>query len=322
MKEPAETAISWIKLQTERLNKDNISRTEAYKEYFLRNPEIKWAYLASMVSRNAGWSMSDLTGEPMSRLLSKEWRRRFFITFERANWMIFSDAYPQLLIYEFSKKTGRPLFKKLAEFKVAGWMIKEWEYFWSSQNTQRLVEALIVNEQHVIDIPVINAPFFKKTLFKKAVFKWQERLHFNTVLFPSNTGNLYGASVTHFPEVRKRIKLGKELAWILLKSPEKHSIYSYFINYPYFGNRAIDIPHIHKNAGHLPLRFKFPEIHHNDEHRSDWSNDPRYNPDRQLIKRVKPPRSYCLTKWYLTKQSQLEIAGKAAFLISDLKEEG
>ncbi|GAA3327359.1 hypothetical protein GCM10020331_066980 [Ectobacillus funiculus] len=44
-------------------NRDNISRTHAYKEYYLRNCEIRWSFLASMVSRNAGWNMTDLEGK-------------------------------------------------------------------------------------------------------------------------------------------------------------------------------------------------------------------------------------------------------------------
>ncbi len=52
--------LSRIERQTKAKNADNISRTNAYKSFYDRHPEIKWSLLASFVSRNAGWSMTDL----------------------------------------------------------------------------------------------------------------------------------------------------------------------------------------------------------------------------------------------------------------------
>ncbi|MCY7784708.1 DUF2515 family protein, partial [Bacillus sp. S20C3] len=54
--------LSLIERQTKTKNADNISRTNAYKAFYDRHPEIKWSLLASFVSRNAGWSMTDLKG--------------------------------------------------------------------------------------------------------------------------------------------------------------------------------------------------------------------------------------------------------------------
>lgn len=49
--------------ETKVKNKDNLTRTNAYKRFYDRHPEMKWSLLASFVSRNAGWSMTDLKGE-------------------------------------------------------------------------------------------------------------------------------------------------------------------------------------------------------------------------------------------------------------------
>ncbi len=51
-----------IKAQTAKGNRDNISRTKAYEQFFRIHPEIQWSFLAGMVSRNAGWNMCDLEG--------------------------------------------------------------------------------------------------------------------------------------------------------------------------------------------------------------------------------------------------------------------
>lgn len=42
------------------LKPDNISRTVFYDQFYLKHKEIVWGYLASFVSRNAGWNMTDL----------------------------------------------------------------------------------------------------------------------------------------------------------------------------------------------------------------------------------------------------------------------
>lgn len=96
--------LSRIERQTKAKNADNISRTNAYKSFYDRHPEIKWSLLASFVSRNAGWSMTDLKGSLFQLGFRERQQRWFFLAYERANWLIFSDAYPQLLLYHWSKK--------------------------------------------------------------------------------------------------------------------------------------------------------------------------------------------------------------------------
>ena len=43
--------------------------------FFRKYPEIKWALLAGLVSRNAGWNMCDLEGEWLPHILTKRFRR-------------------------------------------------------------------------------------------------------------------------------------------------------------------------------------------------------------------------------------------------------
>ena len=54
--------INKIKIQTEQLNKNNVTRTRAYYQFYIQYPEIHWALLGHMVSRNGGWNMTDLKG--------------------------------------------------------------------------------------------------------------------------------------------------------------------------------------------------------------------------------------------------------------------
>ncbi|MDG5787550.1 DUF2515 family protein [Evansella sp. AB-P1] len=297
-----------IKNETERLNRDNILRTKAYQEYYKRNPEITWSYLASMVSRNAGWSMADLWSKPYRQLLSDQNRKHLFITYERANWMIFSDAYPQLLLYEWSKKWKEPLFSLMSFYNVSSWMIEQWEKFWSKGNCTELLHSLIVNEQHLIQTPVIESPFFKKKVFHRFNYVLQERLHFSVVLFPTMSGELYGRSIKHFSKVSHRIDLGKKLAWILLESPVKNKIKEFYSKEEYTGSRRDyqkwQIGSFTKTPKLLPI---YPFVMHEDK-RTDWSKNPSFFPSKLLKKKTIPPKRYTLTSWYRMKQKQIKIA--------------
>lgn len=72
--------LHYITNKTSVHNRDNITRTNAYFTFYRKFPEIKWAFLASMVSRNAGWNMTDLCMTPFRYLLGKRERERLFMT--------------------------------------------------------------------------------------------------------------------------------------------------------------------------------------------------------------------------------------------------
>ncbi|CKI34338.1 Protein of uncharacterised function (DUF2515) [Streptococcus pneumoniae] len=102
--------INKIKIQTEQLNKNNVTRTRAYYQFYIQYPEIHWALLGHMVSRNGGWNMTDLKGDLYTRILSEKDQFIFFSFLERGNWLIFQDVYPQFLLYEQSVKRSQKLF--------------------------------------------------------------------------------------------------------------------------------------------------------------------------------------------------------------------
>ena len=67
-----------IKMQTEQLNKNNVTRTRAYYQFYVQYPEIHWALLGHMVSRNGGWNMTDLRGDLYTKILSEKEQITFF----------------------------------------------------------------------------------------------------------------------------------------------------------------------------------------------------------------------------------------------------
>ncbi|RSK27391.1 DUF2515 domain-containing protein [Bacillus sp. HMF5848] len=304
--------IQQIKNETNMCNIDNISRTKAYGVFFEKWPDIRWALLASFVSRNAGWSMTDLQGRWFPKALSDDTRKHLFITYERANWLIFLDAYPQLLLYEKSKIVGKPLFYLLSNFNVSQFMEKEWNYYWHCKDKTRLMYALIINEQNVIQKPVIESPLYKKRVFKSFVFKIQDLMHFSIVIFPTLQGKLYGCSVHDFTNLKDRIELGKRLAHILFERSLFKDFFLFHQETEHTGSRSDYEKYLHKKSDtRTPiLRLIYPIIYHHRSYFKDWYFE--YE-DKKLDDLFSPPQfteTINITEWYHHKQRQLQLGIK------------
>lgn len=220
--ETEEQIIEKIREEAKTANRNNITRTKAYFNFFQEHPEIHWAYLAHFVSRNTGWNMTDLKGDMLPRLLSEEQVEYFFSFLERCNWLIFQNAYPQLLLYAASKQQNQPLFHLLPQFDISIFMQAVWPRFWQYRNSKLLSYALIMNEQQYIEINVLQCPFYQKNVLETLPFKTQSVLHLNHVFFPffdlkTNKIRLAGAIVRDFREVIERIQVGKRLYALLFQ---------------------------------------------------------------------------------------------------------
>ncbi|MFP7493818.1 DUF2515 family protein [Terribacillus saccharophilus] len=260
-----------IEKKTAAANVDNIRRTMAYQAFYERNPEICWAFLASMVSRNAGWNMTDLQLDMFRALLSVRIRKQLFSLYERANWLIFSDAYPQLLLYEAHKHGEIDMVAHLRHFQVSAYMEETWRQFLKDGDRQRLLYRLIVNEQHVIGSPVIVQPFYEEHVFKRWPYKLQDLFRLNAVFFPTMDGKLYGLCAHHFTSVDERIQMGKELSQLLFHEKLSPSFLQFAKKAPYTGSRDdYECFGRFRTVGSLPLRQCYPVISHEDKIRKDW----------------------------------------------------
>ncbi|CAN7349216.1 DUF2515 family protein [Rossellomorea sp. LjRoot5] len=289
-----------------RYNQDNISRTKAYQAFFLLHPEIKWSFLASMVSRNAGWNMTDLKGEIFQGLLSRKTCDILFETYERANWSIFQDAFPQLLLYHYSTLYEKKMFHFFKDFHISHFMEDEWNRFWEERDERRLVQSLIINEQHLIQGPVIEHDLYKRRVFGTSLFFIEDHLHFSSVLFPTLSGDLYGASVQGFRKVENRIKLGNIL-FELLFHPDYHCFFLEFaLRVEHTGSRT----DYEKYCRGVPdtntpvLKKAYGEITHNWAHHKDWSVGKIM--DGNWYKKQDLPDDVIMTKWFFHKQQQLK----------------
>jgi hypothetical protein len=248
--------IDYIKEYTKMLNKNNVTRTQAYLYFYLRHPEIHWALLGHLVSRNGGWNMTDLKGELISNLLSEKDQQAFFSFLERGNWLIFQDVYPQFLIYEESLKRNINLFYLLPYFNVSTFMETVWNYFLKTGDHYILAIALVINEQSYLEKRVIKNPVFKEGVLDTIEFKLQDFLSLNHILFPyyenikeKQQVVLIGQTLHHFSSLHERILLGKRLYSLLFHDKERLSkIVRWAISQPHTGSRKDYWPYLYNDV--------------------------------------------------------------------------
>lgn len=141
------------------LNEDNPKRTNFYVAYWEKNKEIPWALLAHLVSRNAGYQMTDLvryikysrnplTALVVSRVLTPLGAAGVLVNapilllmfrfLEAGNFLIFHDVFPQLAAYSLAKDTFKLtrdsslsllFFDQLAAEGVDALIVNEWRQF-------------------------------------------------------------------------------------------------------------------------------------------------------------------------------------------------
>ncbi|TFB23997.1 DUF2515 domain-containing protein [Filobacillus milosensis] len=266
--------VDYIKEQTKIHNQNNVTRSKAYLNFYEKHPEIKWSFLASMVSRNAGWNMTDLQTEPYVQFLSEDRRKSLYLTYESINWYIFQDAYPQLLIYQLSMEKNTPLFFLLKHFYVSSFIEQEWYRFYREKNKERLLYAQIINEQNIIELPIMEHQPYKNKIFRSLTFQTQNIVDYNAVLLPTENGQLYGEFVSHFLNVSRRIAIGKKIANILfypylyprfLSFARRVAISGSRKEYEQFTEEKL----IHSN----PLKdFYRNTQHHMTDYKGDWSS--------------------------------------------------
>lgn len=262
--------IERIHAETAAGNRNNVTRTEAYRSVYFRTPELHWALLAHMVSRNGGWNMTDLQGEWLPWLLSGEQREAVFLFLEQANALIFQDAYPQLLLYEWSLREGRSLFHLLPAFGVTAFMGPVWKQFWRDHDAVPLTIALIVNEQHYIEQRVVRNPYFREKVLHTLFFGLQSLLQLNGVIFPYGNGQrkgdgahmlrLSGLIMERFENLQERIEFGKRLYAMLFGIPRVYEGVRCFAGaVKHTGSRADYAPHMFARVRQKPPQRIYTE---------------------------------------------------------------
>jgi hypothetical protein len=258
-----------IKERTQQENRNNVTRTNAYWSCYQDYPELHWALLAHMVSRNGGWCMTDLRGELLPHLISSEMGQQLFAFLERANGLIFQDAYPQLLLYGESKRRKMSLFHLLPHMDISAWMVPVWSDFWTFHESAALTIALIVNEQNYIEKRIVQNKQIKQNVLNTPLFKTQAWLQMNQIGFPffpasletaSPQPQLAGLILENFASLTERIEFGKSLYAILFGAPEVlQGVLRFAASVPHTGSRSDYWPHLFTQIRKAPPEVKFQE---------------------------------------------------------------
>ncbi|MBM4765358.1 DUF2515 family protein [Bacillus sp. B15-48] len=305
LSEKDKQCIQLISEQTRQLNQNNVTRTQAYFQFYLQHPEIHWALLGHMVSRNVGWNMTDLKGELLTKLLPEKDQKAFFSFLERGSWLIFQDVYPQFLIYDLSVRNSQEMFYLLPFLHISTFMETMWRYFWYSGDSYTLAIAMVINEQSYLEKRLIQNNYFKKTVTGTVSFKMYDFLRLNNILFPYWTGekrekaSLAGATSRYFTSLHERILFGKKL-YSLIFHREKilAGVLKWAHEQPHTGSRKDYWPDLfndvnetyprslykrrvkncvlRKGAERLyspPLKYAWPNTTHEEAKNEDWFED-------------------------------------------------
>ncbi|KZZ84272.1 DUF2515 family protein [Bacillus sp. SJS] len=256
--------IQRIKSETAICNVSNLTRTQSYLMFHSQYPEVHWALLAHLVSRNGGYSMTDLKSSYIGPLLHQSEKNDLFQILEIINAAIFLDAYPQLLLYEESKKRNRNLFHLLPAFRVSAFMEPIWSCFFQTGNSALLTRALITNEQSMIEENILSGK--SASIFSNLKFSFQEKWGLTNILFPykkhhkQKQHSLAGITVTGFQSLSERIRTGKKLYHILFHHRKIHeSILAYCKSSAHTGSRSDYWPHLFSSSRD-PFRLTSPYL--------------------------------------------------------------
>ncbi|MBP1992029.1 DUF2515 family protein [Paenibacillus eucommiae] len=285
--------LSRIRQQTELHNRNNLTRTAAYWAIYQSHPEVHWALLAHMVSRNGGWCMTDLKGDLLPHLLNTAKADCLFAFLERANALIFQDAYPQLLLYIESRRAGRDRFDLLPHLQISAFMTPVWQEFWQYGESPLLTTALIINEQNYIEQRIVRNEHYKRLVLDTVTFRAQSLMQLNQIVFPyghipagqqeatSPAGEgasaderltspaieytaprcrLAGLILEDFHDVNERIEFGKKLYALLFGLPiVREGVAAYAASVRHSGSRADYWPGLFTPIRKAPPQTKFTE---------------------------------------------------------------
>jgi hypothetical protein len=226
-------------------NVDNVTRTESYLELYAHTRglghELPWLFMAHMVSRHAGYLMSDL-----GRTLADERTPKTEVVvavienvmalLERANFLIFADAWTHVLRHLLGRSADPG---DTPQFMRSAWLRYEATAQRGGAIDRTLERALVMdlvhNEQHFIEQRVVNHPRFAAGLATIELIEREGRE--KPIHFPVTTHEI---RVAGFADLTRRIAAGARIFdEVLADRARRDQIYVWARHHPHTGSRTV-----------------------------------------------------------------------------------
>ncbi len=231
---------TWLEEIDER-NADNVTRTESYLELYdwtaANGGELPWLLMAHLVSRNAGYLMSDLARSVNGKAGAADPALRgamenLMALLERANFLIFHDAWHHVL-HHLLGRTGELVGPRTPRFMIDAWQRHERR---AGGGERALVLDLVHNEQHLIEHRAVHHQDLAPGL---RLLQWielsgrEKPLHFPIEDAPAIT-------VGGFAQVERRIAAGARIFdEVLADRDRRAALFAWARAHPHTGSRTI-----------------------------------------------------------------------------------
>jgi hypothetical protein len=213
-------------------NRDNVSRTESYLELYAHTaanpPDLPWLLMAHLVSRNAGYWMSDLAARMERKPEQAEGLTNLFLLLERANFLIFHDAWYHVLQYLSGRE---PQAGRAPRFIREAWA----RHRADPSRERELVLDLVINEQNYIEHRVVHAPRFEVGLALIGFIEASGRE--KPISFPLTAAEI---RVGGFAQLDKRILTGQRIFdEVLADRDHRRRLFEWAKERPHTGDRSV-----------------------------------------------------------------------------------
>jgi hypothetical protein len=221
-------------------NRDNVSRTTSYLELYglarEHDIEMPWVLMAHLVSRNAGYLMTDLgvaLREP-DNVFTEDATRELFCFLERANFLIFRDAWHHLLHHLMGRTSA--LGDETPRFMRDAWLRYEMMMGLVDSALERsLVLDLVNNEQNLIEMRVVHHPRFDRARAMVAFFEGVGREA--PIVLPITAERIV---VGGFAKLERRIDTGRRIFdTVLADRARRDEIFAWAKERPHTGSRSV-----------------------------------------------------------------------------------
>ncbi len=239
-------AEAWL-AELDARNLDNVARTGSYLTLYAhtreRGAELPWLFMAHLVSRNAGYLMTDLArtlARPAHEPALTAAIENLMALLERANFLIFHDAWFHVLHHVLGRSAALPAGRTPA-FVRAAW--PRYETAAAAGVTPALERALVMdlvhNEQHFIERRVVHDPRFAPGL--RAIEMIEQLGREQPMHFPDVPGAAPSdIRVGRFADLERRIATGARIFdEVLADRGRRDALFAWALAHPHTGSRVV-----------------------------------------------------------------------------------